>query len=224
MRKILLVCILGLGLPSSDALSRPTLAFLGMGEATDPLIRLELTRKIHWELAADTGISVVSREAVDLLYAKGVLRGPAADPAEMPDLKREIGAEFYAFGELEPMTVASKRIWWKPWSLNVVRTQGVRLRVLEGDSGKVVFDGRVTAEFPEKALITAPDADLGGLPPLQRESILRKSVSALSLEAAKALSLAVKTKAPGGADGGNSDPVNPDPANPDPAAGTGQVP
>lgn len=221
MRKILLACLLGLGFPPAEALSRPVLAFLGMGESTDPLIRRELAERIHWELAADTGISTVSREEVALLFAKGLLRGPAAVPADMPGLSREIRAGFYAFGDLQPMTVSSKRVWWKPWSLKVLRAQGLRLRVLEADSGKVVFDGIVTAEFPETALFTAPEADMGRLPPMEREGFLRKAVAALSRESAKALSRAIKGKAPGGAVGGDSAPEGKGSGDSDPAAVTG---
>jgi hypothetical protein len=196
--KTLLALALGSGLLVLDLHARPTIAFLGLSRDSDPRVSGDIARRIQWELGADTGLAAFSAEEVAALFAKGVLSGPEAAPADMPKLAKGLGAQYYAFGKLEAAAVTSKRIIWKPWSLKVKWTQGLRLRVLDGSNGQVVFDALVTCEVPEKALFSAPHADLGRLSPLERESRLRIMSTAVSLESAKALAKVIKEKAAGG--------------------------
>jgi hypothetical protein len=198
-----LALALGLGFLILDLHAKPTIAFLGLTGDSDPRISGDIARRIQWDLAADTGLSTFSAEEMNVLYAKGLLKGPEVTPADMPKLAKGLGAQYYAFGKLENAAVTSKRILWKPWSLKVKWTQGLRLRMLDGSNGHVAFDGLVTCEVPEKAVLWAPNADLGKLSPLERESRLRIMSAAVSVEAAKALAKALKEKAPGaeGADG-----------------------
>lgn len=193
--KTLLALALGLGFLFLDLHAKPTVAFLGLSRDSDPRVSGDIARRIQWELGADTGLTAFSAEEVAVLYAKGVLTGPEAAPADMPKLAKGLGSQYYAFGKLEAAAVTSKRIIWKPWSLKVKWTQGLRLRVLDGSNGKVVFDGVVTCEVPEKASFSRPDADLGKLSPMERESRLRIMAAAVSVDAAKALAKTVKENA-----------------------------
>ena len=194
--KTLLALALGLGFLILDLHAKPTVAFLGLTRDSDPRISGDISRRIQWDLSADTGLAAFSAEEVDALYSKRLLLDPEAAPADMPKLAKGLGAQYYAFGKLEKVAVTSKRIIWKPWSLKVKWTQGLRLRVLDGSNGLIVFDGLVTCEVPEKASFSAPDADLNKLSPLERESRLRIMAAAVSAESAKALSK-VLTKKPG---------------------------
>ena len=198
--KTLLALALGLGFLALDLHAKPTVAFLGLTRDSDPRISGDIARRIQWDLAADTGLTAFSAEEMDALYAKGLLKDPEVTAADLPKLAKGLGARFYAFGKLENVAVTSKRILWKPWSLKVKWTQGLRLRVFDGTNGQIVFDGLVTCEVPEKAVFSAPDADLNKLSPLERDSRLRIMAAAVSVESAKALSKALieKTAGPAG--------------------------
>lgn len=197
--KTLLALALGFGFLVLDLHAKPTVAFLGLTLDSDPRISGDIARRIQWDLAADTGLTAFSAEEMDVLFAKGLLKDPAVSAADMPKLAKGLGAGYYAFGKLENTAVTSKRILWKPWSLKVKWSQGMRLRVLDGTDGKTVFDGLVTSEVPEKASFSAPDADLGKLSPLDRDSRLRIMAAAVAAESAKVLSKVLLEKAAGAA-------------------------
>src|SRR5688572_19201513 len=99
--KTLLALALGSGFLVLELSAKPTVAFLGLSRDSDPRVSGDIARRIRWELAADTGLSVFSAEEVAVLYAKGVLSGPEAAPADMPGLAKGLGAQYYAFGKLE---------------------------------------------------------------------------------------------------------------------------
>lgn len=194
--KTLLALALGMGFLVLDIHAKPTLAFLGLTRDSDPRMSGDIARRIQWNLAADTALIAFSAEEVNVLFSKGLLMDPEAVPADMPKLAKGLGAQYYAYGKLEAIAVTSKRVIWMPWSLKVKWSQALSLRVLDGSNGRIVFDGLVTGEVPEKASFTGPDANLGKLSPLERESRLRIMAAAVSLESAKALSK-VLTEIPG---------------------------
>ncbi|MDB5051737.1 MAG: hypothetical protein JWO30_4808 [Fibrobacteres bacterium] len=204
--KTLLAISLGLGFLALDSHAKPSIAFLGLGRESDPQFSEAISKRIQWELSADTALYTYSNDEVALLFAKGILREPEAGPNDMPNLSKGLGAQYYAFGKLEPIAVASKRIMWMPWSIKVKWTQGLRLRVLESN-GTVVFDGLVTAEVPEKALFTAPDGKLGSMAPLERETYLRTMSAAVSVESARTVAKVLKEKAAGAAGGAEAKPA-----------------
>ncbi|MDB5106654.1 MAG: hypothetical protein JWP91_4343 [Fibrobacteres bacterium] len=205
--KTLLALALGLGFLALDLHARPTVAFLGLDPESNPQISGDIAKRIHWELSADTGLSAFTLDEVSQLFAKGILAGPEAAPADMPKLAKGLGAQYYAFGKLEPIAVTSKRILWMPWSLKVKWSQGMRLRILDGTNGQVVFDGLVTGEIPEKALFMGPDGRMGDLSPLERESRMRKMAAVVSVESAKTVAKVVKEKAAGAAGGAEAKPA-----------------
>ena len=186
-----LVGALGLGCLGMDCHAKPALAFLGLSPDSDPLIRAELERRIRGELAADSSLSGFAQADIDMLFAKGILTGPEAGPRDMPRLARGLPAQFYAYGYLQPMTLSSSRIWWKPWKVNVTLAQGLRWRVLEGNAGRVIYDGIVPVTLPEHAFLWAPENRFSRMGPLERDAYLRKLMPLLSAESAKALSKAV---------------------------------
>jgi hypothetical protein len=204
--KTLLAIILGLGFMVFDAHSKPTVAFLGLTRDSDPQFSEAISKRIQHELGADSALFAFPYEDVSLLFAKGVLSEPEAGPLDMPKLSKGMGAQYYAFGKLEPITMSSKRHRWMPWSIKVTWSQGMRLRVLDGRNGEVVFDGVVTAEVPEKAVFIAPDGDLGRMSPLDRETYQRTMGMAVSVESAKALAKVLKEKAALAAGGAEAKP------------------
>jgi hypothetical protein len=216
--KTLLAISLGLGFlildaraqsaaqPARASAAKPTVAFLGLSRESDPQLSESVTKRIQWELSADTALFTFSNEDVAMLYAKGVLREPQAGPMDMPRLSQGLGAQYYAFGKLEPIAVESKRGRWTPWSIKVKWTQGLRLRVLDGSNGNVVYDGLVTAEVPENALFTAPDGNLGRMAPLERETYLRTMSAAVSVESARMVAKVLKEKAAGAAGSAEAKP------------------
>ncbi len=204
--KTLLAVVLGLGVPVLDSHAKPTVAFLGLSRESDPRYSEAITRRIQLELGADTSLFSFSREAIGMLFAKGLLQDPEADPQDMLKLSGVLGAQYYAFGSLEPVAMESKRARWKPWSIKVKWTQGMRLRILDGANGNVVYDGLVKAEIPEDAYFTAPDAKFGPMAPLERDNYLRTMSVAISVESAKAVAKALKEKAAGAAGGAEAKP------------------
>ena len=56
----------------------------------------------------------------------------------------------------------------------------MRLHLVDGKKGEVVFDGMVDATIPETALL-GPEEDWGKIPPLEREARLRVMASAGAL-------------------------------------------
>jgi hypothetical protein len=183
--KTLLALALGLGFLVLDLHAKPTVAFLGLTRDSDPRISGDIARRIQWDLAADTGLTAFSAEEMDALYAKGLLKDPEVTAADMPKLAKGLGAQYYAFGRLEPIAVKSKRVIWMPWSLKLKWSQGLRLRILDGSNGNLVFDGLVTAEVPEKGFLIPPEADMHKLPPMECEVRTRKMAMAVSVESAK---------------------------------------
>lgn len=205
--KTLLACALGLGFLIIDAHSKPSLAFLGLTQESDPSVRENLAHRIQFDLSADTGLFVFSNDEVAMLFAKGILNEPEIGPMDMPRLSKGLGAQYYAFGKLESITNSGKRTWWKPWYVNVKWNRGLRLRVLDASTGASVYDGVATGELAEKDFLTGPEA-WEKLPPLERDHYIQSLMASLSAESAKAIAKAVKEKA------------NPAPAAaaPDPAA------
>ncbi|HKP94279.1 MAG TPA: hypothetical protein VJ385_00860 [Fibrobacteria bacterium] len=201
-----LAIFLGLGFLALDLHAKPSVAFLGLSRESDPQVSEAISRRIQWELGADTALFAYPREEIALLFAKGVLLEPEAGPMDMPKLSKGLGAQYYAFGALEPIGVQSKRSRWLPWRIKVKWSQALRLRVLDGSNGTVVFDGLVTAEVPEKALFSAPDGNLRAMSPLERETWLRTLGTAVSVESAKALAKVLKEKAAGAAGGEKAKP------------------
>jgi hypothetical protein len=192
--KTVLAVALGLGFLILDSHAKPSVAFLGLSRDSDPQVSDAIAQRIQWELSADTAVTAFAREDVDMLYAKGALRGPEVAPKDMPGLSKLMGAQYYAYGRLEPIAMEAKRTWWKPWAVNVKWTQGLRLRILNGANGETVFDGLVSGEFADKGFLKGPESRWGRMSPLERETWLRKMALAVSLESAKAISKTLKEK------------------------------
>lgn len=184
---------------------KPAIAFLGLTDASDPQIAGAMAQRIRGEIGNDSMLVSVPAEEVDKLFAQGILRDPDARPADPEALRREIGEAYLAYGSLERMSVATKRTWWKPWSLKSTWTQGMRLHA-DGPKGTAVFDGVVDAAVTEPGFLFAPEEDWGKIPPLEREKRLRIMAEAVSVEAAKTLAKAVKSQAPA-APGGTPGPA-----------------
>jgi hypothetical protein len=192
--KTLLAVALGLGFLALDLHAKPTVAFLGVSRDSDPQLCGDVTKRIQWELGADTSVRSLSAEEISVVFAKGLLQEPEAAPADMPKLAKGLGAQFYAFGRLEPVAVQSKRIIWMPWSLKLKWTQGMRLRILDGSNGEVVFDGVVAAEVPEKGFLMPPEADMDKLSPMEREARTRKMALAVAVESARTVAKVLTEK------------------------------
>jgi hypothetical protein len=213
--KSLLAVLLGLGFLALQSRAAPApekktaIAFLGLTEASDPQISAAIAKRIRGEIGADSALVSIPGEEVDKLFAKGILRAPDARPEDPEALRREVGEAYLAYGSLEGVAVTSKRILWKPWSLKNTWTQGMRLHVVDGTKGEVVYDGRVAAAVPESGFLFAPEEDWGKVPPLERERRMRIMAEAISVEAAKALAKAVKGRAAAPATAGGNAPVSP---------------
>lgn len=186
LKTALAIC-LGLGFLALDAHSRTAVAFLGMSGDSDPRYGEGMAKRIRWELSADTSLLSFSDDEIGMLFAKGVLREPQVGPADMARLSQGLGAQYYAFGSLEPVAMESKRAKWKFWDIKVKWSQGLRLRVLDASDGKVVYDSLIRAEVPEAALFAAPDGDFGRMAPLKRDAFLRSMSVKVSVQTAKAL-------------------------------------
>jgi hypothetical protein len=192
--KTLLALALGLGFMALDLHAKPTVAFLGISRDSDPLLSGDVTKRIQWELGTDSGVTSLSAEEISVVFAKGLLHEPEAVAADMPKLAKGLGAQYYAFGRLEPVAVKSKRVIWMPWSLKLKWSQGLRLRILDGSNGDLVFDGLVTAEVPEKGFLVPPEADMHKLSPMDREVRTRKMAMAVAVESAKTVAKVLTEK------------------------------
>ena len=179
---------------SATPAKKPTVAFLGLTDDSDPQVSEAISKRIRRELGADTALISISGEQVAMLYAKGVLKSPDARPDDPAALAKALGARYFAYGTLEKIGVTSKRTWWKPWSTKAVWKQGMRLHVIDGAKGDIAFDGLVDANIPE-TLWLDPEGNLNQLPPLEHDARLRSMAEAVSVESAKALAKAVKEKA-----------------------------
>jgi hypothetical protein len=200
--KSLLSILLALGFLALDARAqaeapspKTAVAFLGMAEGSDPQVSDAIAKRIRIELGNDSGLLSVPEEDLARLYAKGILRAPDIRPEDPGALRREIGEAFLAYGRLERISVTTKRTWWKPWAVKNTWTQGMRLHVVDGLKGEVVFDAVVAAAVPEAEFLFSPEEDWGRVPPLEREKRMRIMAEAISVEAAKALAKAVKERA-----------------------------
>ena len=194
----MLAILLGLGFlalqsrAQAPAAKRAAVAFLGLTETSNPQLSAALTKSIRGRLGADSAIIAIPGEEVDKLFAKGILRGPDSRPGDPEALRREVGDAYLAYGSLEPLSVASKRTWWKPWAVKNTWTQGMRLHVVDGAKGAVVFDSLVAAAVREPGFVFNPEGDWGKVPPKERDRRMRIMADAVSIEVAKALAKAVK--------------------------------
>lgn len=175
---------------------KPTVAFLGLDDEADPMVAKAITDAIRRRLDADSALLSAPDERIALVFGKGLLRKPEAGPADVLNLARVVGARYYAFGKLERIGVTSKRVIWMPWSVKVQWDQAVSLRVIDSAQGEVVFDGRVDAAVPEKALFTGPEENWNRMAPLDREKRMRIMATAVSEVSAKAISKAVQDRSP----------------------------
>lgn len=173
---------------------KPTVAFLGLDDEADPMVAKAITDAIRRQLDADSALLSTPDERIALVFGKGLLRKPEAGPADVVNLARVVGARFYAFGKLERISVTSKRVLWMPWSVKVQWDQAVRLRVIDSAQGAVVFDSRVDAAVPEKALFMGPEENWSRMAPLEREKRMRIMAAAVSEVSAKAISKAVQER------------------------------
>lgn len=203
--KSVLAILLGLGFlalqsrAQAPAAKKTAVAFLGLTESSDPQISSAIAAHIRGALGADSGITAVPGEEIDKLFAKGILRGPDVRPEDPQALRREVGDAYLAYGSLERIGVSSKRTWWKPWAVKNTWTQGMRLHVVDGSKGAVVLDSLVIAAVHEPGFVFTPEEDWGKVPPLEREKRMRIMADAVSIEAAKVLAKALKTRAPASA-------------------------
>jgi hypothetical protein len=200
--KTLLALGLGLGflaldapaqdaVPGQNAASNPTVAFLGIDNGTDPLFGRTFSAILHKDLSADSVLTVVPPRAVDDFLAAGGISFPLTGPADLVVLRNGLAADYYAFGWLEPLSVENSRKWWLPWRVNTEWRRDLRLRVLDGSTGRTVFDGKVEGRVAEKHLFSGPDAGLSGKDPVERDSRQRRMLPVLSSETAKVLARAV---------------------------------
>lgn len=179
---------------STESIARPTVAFLGLDDAADPTAGKAIGEAIRRELAADTSVRSIPEERIELAFGKGILRNSQAGPSDAANLARVVGARYYGFGRLERISVGSKRVWWKPWSVKVQWDQAMRLRVIDSAKGEVVFNDRVSAVVTEKAFFTGPEENWSRMSPLDREKHLRVMAGAVSEVSARAISKAVKDR------------------------------
>lgn len=194
--KTVCAILLALGfllLDARGAATRPIVAFLGLRADTDPLFHAELTKSIRRDLSADTSVASLPASEIDKLSATGALKGPEISAYDIPKLSAS-GAQYYAFGWMEPVTLEVKRKWTKPWDVNVRWSQSLRLRVL-GPDGSQVYDGLVPAEISEKSLILAPDAPSAKMAPADRDRCERRMLPVLSEGAAKMLAKVITERA-----------------------------
>lgn len=196
LAKTLLALALGLGFLALEVRAKTSVAFLGIDPGTDPLFGRALSALIHQDLAADTGLASLPPRAVEAFMAKAAFRGPVAHPADVGSLRQGLEARYYAYARLEALAVENKRVWWMPWSVRTKWSRALRLRVLDGVTGDVVFDAQVPAEIPEKHFLKGPEADLSRKGALERDARHRRMLPFLSSETAKALSKAVAGSAP----------------------------
>jgi len=208
--KSMLAILLGLGFLALQSRAqapagtkKAAVAFLGLTDASDPQISAAIAKRIRGELGADPTVIAIPGEEVDKLFSQGILRGPDVRPDDPQALRREVGDAYLAYGSLERITVDSKRTWWKPWSVKNTWTQGMRLHVVDGVKGSVVFDSLVAAAVHEPGFIFTPEEDWGKIPPLEREKRMRIMAEAVSVEAAKALAKVVKGRPPSTSAPGN---------------------
>lgn len=186
--KTLLALALGLGFLALETHAKTTVAFLGIDPDTDPRFGKALSVLIHQELAADTGLVSLPPRVIDDFLAKRELVLMEAGPADIAKLKLGLDAGFYAIGWLEPLAVANKRVWWMPWSVRTNWSQDLRLRVLDGKTGDIVYDAKVPIRIPEKHFLSGPDGNHSRLGALERDSRYRRMLPLLSSETAKAVS------------------------------------
>jgi hypothetical protein len=196
LAKTLLALALGLGFLALEVRAKTTVAFLGIDPDTDPLFGRALSALIHQDLAADTALASLTPEAVAEFMARTSRETPVAFPADVAGLKQGLEARYYAYGRLEGLDVVNKRVWWMPWSVRTKWSRALRLRVLDGNTGDVVFDAQVPAEIPEKHFLGGPDGRHSRQGPLERDARYRRMLPLLSSETAKALAKAVAEKAP----------------------------
>lgn len=189
--KTLLALALGIGFLALETRAKTTVAFLGIDPDTDPRFGKALSILIHQELAVDTALVSLPPKVVAGFLAKGELVLMETGPADIAKLKQGLDAGFYALGWLEPLTVANKRVWWMPWSVRTNWSQELRLRVLDGNTGEVVYDGRVPIQIPEKHFLSGPEGNHSRQGALERDTRYRRMLPLLSSETAKAVSKVV---------------------------------
>ncbi len=191
--KTLLACALGLGFLFLEAKAKPSIAFLGMNPDAQPMIYKKVENQIQKKLAADSALMIFPAEDIEMLYAKGILKNPEINAMDLPRLSQALGAQYFIFGSLEPVTFVTKRAKWKRWDLKTTWSQGMQLRILETSSGKAIFDGPITTEVEEKGFINAPDP-WEKLSSLERDQYLQKMSSLLAIESANKIAKVIKEK------------------------------
>lgn len=185
--KIALACALGFGALLMESQAAPSLAFLGLTRDSDPLIREALAKAIRFELAGDSGLSTPTPDRIQSAFITGALEDVEPAPWELPRLSREIGAQFYAFGKLEPMSHVSARKWFMPWQVKTRWSRDLRLRVVEASTGRIMYDGVVPAEYTERSLFFSPESSEQRMAPGERDLRSRRSLALLSVASAKTL-------------------------------------
>lgn len=202
--KTLLALGLGLGFLAMDAraqdpaqgqgptaAAKASVAFLGVDPGTDPLYGRALSALIQRDLASDSALSALPQGAVERYLASGGTAIPDPGPADLGLLRTGLGSDYYAFGWLEPMSVVNSRKWWLPWRVDTEWRRDLRLRVLDGRTGRMIFDGKVEGRIAERRLFSGPDAGLSGKAAVERDGCQRRMLPVLSAETAKALAAAV---------------------------------
>jgi len=178
---------LGLGILAFPSQAKVSVAFLGIDPDTDPLFCRALTALIHQDLAADSGLASLPPKAVSDFMVRASLEKPVAGPSDIGLLRRNLEADYYAFGRLEDLNVSHTRVWWKPWSVQTLWSRALHLRVLDGATGETVFDGQVPASIPEKSFLSGPEGELSQAGALERARRHRRMLPYLSTEAVKTL-------------------------------------
>lgn len=192
--KTIFACLLGLGFLVLESHSKPSLAFLGFSSDSDPRVKDTFAHQILFELQTDTSLFVFSKEEISMLYARSILKVPEIGSLDLPILSKAMGAQFYAYGNLESISSQSKRIWWKPWTgVTTNWNQGLRLRILDATQGKFILDSVATSTLTEKSLLLAPQL-YDELSPLEQEKYIHTMMGLVAKSSAKLLSKVIKEK------------------------------
>lgn len=186
----LLPGLLALGLAAQEPRAPLRLAFLGLPEAAYPEYGPSFNGWVESELAGDSAWSTVPGSALRRHIADslgGVARWDF-DALRPAALRRNL--DYLADVEPLPVSVATDRTWWMPWTLRYREAWSLRLRLYDARARRLVREDTVWAVDSGKVFRLTPYRRADPPDALGQESLRRPWFRRFSLETARMLTAA----------------------------------
>ncbi len=176
------IAIFTVFLSSSYASGKIPMAFLGIKDTEEPLVKNELERLIYRELRSQSRYKLVPSSQIQLFLEKGTLHGPEIGTKPSVKTAKDLKTRILSFGVLKRMELEVSRKWFNPSKGNATFKHSMWLKVIDGKNGEMKFSGLIEASEEVENIYLGPEPTVGTIDPIIRDASLVKLMEKLAVE------------------------------------------